>query len=207
MKKNDFYSPHDLVGAKLERMAELDSVNGGVQAYLQRGIDQAEALFGNAPASDVDKAVAALKDTPKVHIDLSDAIPRLNLQALVEESWPRSGPTDEIASEVKKLKTRKDGSIAEPFVYIDAKKFLPGYAEFDGEREDMSEDECEQSKGFQALAKALGAPNKSSKRLDIVRWSCAFDKYAIGAATVDHQMSLAAAMAHKDICMEVTISI
>ena len=41
-----------------------------------------------------------------------------------------------------------------------------------------------------------------SRRLDIMKWQAAFDKYMLAAA-ITEQMSLSAAMAHKDICVQV----
>ena len=67
------------------------------------------------------------------------------------------------------------------------------------------------STDYKALASVLekkfgGASAKPKKWLDIVRWSVAFDKFALAGALVEHQLTYAAALSHKDICMNVGVS-
>ncbi len=72
---------------------------------------------------------------------------------------------------VARLKKR---GIAEPYIYIDIKRFLPHWAEVQLHEEAGSDDETEQGRGFAALASVLergilGKEDKKKKRLDIVR--------------------------------------
>ncbi len=81
-------------------------------------------------------------------------------------------------------------------MYVDIKTFAPPWAELPKpaagdavatDAAELSEDECDQSKGFHALAAVLqrgmgGPPAKNRRRLDIVRWQAAFDKLALGCA-------------------------
>ena len=170
----------------------------------------------NMPGEDVLKAMLELglqredkKKVEKLHVDLGTKVPAIDLRCLKQPSWPKSAATDDLATEVARLKKR---GIDEPYVFRDLKEFLPFWAEF--KDADKTQDEAiaedEMSSDYKALASVLekkfGGPAKPKKWLDIVRWSVAFDKFALAGAVVEHQLSFAAALAHKDVCMGVGLA-
>jgi hypothetical protein len=59
-------------------------------------------------------------------------------------------------------------------------------------------------KGFRLMAERLGAPKKVKHRLDVLRWSIAFDRFAIALA-VTGQLSYGKAMEHKALCQRVAL--
>ena len=114
------------------------------------------------------------------------------------------------ATEVAKLKKR--GTVA-PYIYRDLNEVLQFWADFkDADRtHDELDAEEEMSAEYKALASVLekkfgGTTAKPKKGLDIVRWSVAFDKFALAGALVDHQLTFAAASAHKDVCLNIGVS-
>ncbi len=219
LKKGEVFNPYDLVktSAEVVERASETTLSSGMFGFVARAIEKADDLHLAAkpqvsPAADLSKVIASIdggrKEEPKVHVDLAAEVDKLKLQGLPQPFWPKSSAVDAVATEVARLMKR---GIAEPYVYVDIKTFVPAWADLQQtDAVDLSEDECDQSKGFQALAAVLqrgmgGTPAKHRKRLDIVRWQAAFDKLALGCATVPHQLSYPAAVAHKDICMRVAL--
>ena len=151
------------------------------------------------------KAVAATfgkpeKEKQKVHIDLGATIPKLNLETLPQTCWPQSALVDALATEAKSR--TNDGKV--PCIYQQLEKYLPSWCKVVG-AEVVVETETDEDKklwgnGFEALAKRLGAEDKKQKKLDPLRWSVAYDRYALAAAATG-QLSLGAAMAHKNTCL------
>ena len=43
----------------------------------------------------------------------------------------------------------------------------------------------------------------NSRRLELAQWLCAWDRYALAAEAVPHQMGFALAVQHKNIVMEI----
>ena len=125
------------------------------------------------------------------------------MQVLLRETGGnQSSAVDKLATESAALAKR---GIAVPFVFADVKSFLPSWADLHGTGDDrLSDDEGEFNKGCKALADVLAAngDKQKGKRLDIMKWQAAFDKYMLAAA-ITEQLSLSAAMAHKDICVQV----
>ena len=153
--------------------------------------------------SALNNAIGKKDSVQKVHVDV-----KVKMQGLVPELpqavWPQSSAVDKLATEAARL---VKGGIMVPFVFVDIKAFLPSWAELGSVSVDQqSDDEGEFNKGCQALAGVLvgNVDNRKSKRLDILKWQAAFDKYMLGAAAAD-QLSLAGAMAHKDICVQVAL--
>jgi len=74
--------------------------------------------------------------------------------------------------------------ISSPFIYVELEKFLPSWCE-SGPNECLWED-------------------AGIKKMDLGKWSVAFDRYAMAAACTD-QLALAGAMAHKEQCLKVSM--
>ena len=147
------------------------------------------------------------KKVEKVHIDLGTHVAQIDLKSLPQPNWPKSKATDDLATEMKRLKNK---GIWSPYVYCELKDFLPFWAEFKDVDVESDVDE-DMSSSFKALASVLekkfgGGSAKPKKRLDVVRWSAAFDKFALSGAMVDYQLTFAAALAHKDVCMNVGLT-
>ena len=229
LKKVEVFSPYDLVKltAEVVERASETNMSSGMWGFVARAIELADDLHlaskpQVAPAADLSRAIATLdpyggkKEEPKVHVNVATEVDKLKLQGLPQPFWPKPSAVDAVANEAARLTKR---GIAEPFVYVDIKTFVPPWAEVPKpaagdavatDAAELSEDECDQSKGFHALAAVLqrgmgGPPAKNRRRLDIVRWQAAFDKLALGCAMVPHQLSYTAALAHKDICMKVAL--
>ena len=124
-----------------------------------------------------------------MHINLDDAMEKLNLKGLAQPLWPKSWAVDVLATEAARM-TKK--GIRMPFVFCDLKHFLHPWADTGMGDEPPSDDE-----GSKLMV-------KQGKSLDIVRWQAAFDKYALGVAAVA-QLSYVSALAHKDVCKAVSL--
>ncbi len=85
---------------------------------------------------------------------------------------------------------------------VDLRDFEPHWCKVCEAAPSDSEDELEASKGFKALAGALGAQAKKKQQQPVVRWSVAFDKWAIFAAAQGH-LSFGKCLAHKEVCQKV----
>ena len=86
---------------------------------------------------------------------------------------------------------------------VDLRKFLPSWSDELASPGD-SEEEDESSKSLQDLANALGAKPKEKRRLNLLQWGLAFDKYALAAAATK-QLPYSSAMAHKEVCLQVAL--
>ncbi len=219
----EIISPEDLVESKIRVIESAASAAGvnvspGLHAYIARAIVKAddleaarvEACKPPVRGGDIDQSIDNIgaKKEEKVHVDLGTQINRISLADLHPSVWPKPSPVDQIATEAARLIKR---GVDEPYVYVDLKSFLPGWADWRSADEgDASDDENMQSKGFKALASVLergmlGTQAKPTKRLDIVRWNAAYDKFAVASACVKSQLSYTAALAHKDVYLQVAL--
>ena len=210
----------DLIGTSRDDVVanSVMEVKVGTSGFIQRAFvkaskqDQlaqlqlplANGFLSHAPATpqmtiapgpdDFAAAMVAVMDRkesepkPALHINLDATISKIDLSGLPQPVWPKSSAVDQLANDAVKL--RKKG-IDKPFVCVDIKTFLPSWAE---------------------NAKAITPKDQpadedaqlQSKRLDVIRWQAAFDKYAMGAAASE-QLNYASALAHKDICMQIAL--
>ena len=161
----------------------------------QRSVCEEERAHWQAMAATFGKPE---KEKQKVHIDLGATVPKLSLTTLPQTCWPQSALVDALAQEAKNR--THEGRV--PFVYQQVEKYLPSWCKLVGAEVVVEEDpETEKlGRGFEALAKKLGAEDKKQRKLDPVRWLVAFDRYALAAAATG-QLTLGAAMAHKDTCL------
>ena len=142
---------------------QLASLCGGLEGFLNRAIDAATKL-ANPPAavhaqpagSDIQQVIAALpgmkKEEPKIHVDLGSQMNTLSMEGLISSAWPSSEAVDHVATEVARLLKK---GIAQPFIYVNLKPWLPHWAELQGQVRDDLPQESEQSQGFQARSLAL----------------------------------------------------
>ena len=142
---------------------QLASLCGGLEGFLNRAIDAATKL-ANPPAaaqaqpagSDIQQVIAALpgmkKEEPKIHVDLGSKMNTLSMAGLISSAWPSSEAVDHVATEVARLLKK---GIAQPFIYVNLKPWLPHWAELQGQVRDDPPQESEQSQGFQARSSAL----------------------------------------------------
>ena len=142
---------------------QLASLCGGLEGFLNRAIDAATKL-ANPPAaaqaqpagSDIQQVIAALpgmkKEEPKIHVDLGSKMNTLSMAGLISSAWPSSEAVDHVAIEVARLLKK---GIAQPFIYVNLKPWLPHWAELQGQVRDDLPQESEQSQGFQARSLAL----------------------------------------------------
>ena len=171
------------------------------------GAQPVQALAAGPNAQDfaqalVDAGLGSKKpEKKKVHIALGPLIDKVNLAGLVQSCWPLASAADAAATEIERVRTRV-GSMAEPFVFTDVRGFEPAWATV-GQEEEDSEDEIEQSRGFLALASAMGHAPKKRARLSVAMWSIAYDKRAIFEAA-KQQLSYHRSLEHKEECMKVS---
>ena len=168
------------------------SASGSAESQLAAHLKAVEAVF--KPPE---------KEKPKVHINLCESISKLSLERLPQICYPPSALVDALATEVKSKCVSfnlPQGKV--PYIYQQVEKYLPSYCCANNYKEEVEEegDKAEMSKGFEALAKRLGAEEKKKMRLDPLRWSIGFERYALAAAATG-QMSLGAALAHKEMCL------
>ena len=200
---NDVSSPDDMVGLKMDRLARVPE--GGKSAFIQRAINKANDkktgdLLPVVPerSTGMESLIRALKkEDPKVHVDLLSKLPAITLEDTASQCLPKGELVDDI--ETCKTKRRSKG-IAHPFIFVELAKYLPVWALKDPSQ-DVSDDDTPVSKEILGLAKALGAPPKAKAKLSLVQWIAAFDRYAIAAAATN-QLTLPAALAHKDLVLK-----
>ena len=142
---------------------QLASLCGGLEGFLNRAIDAATKL-ANPPAavhaqpagSDIQQVIAALpgmkKEEPKIHVDLGSQMNTLSMEGLISSAWPSSEAVDHVATEVARLLKK---GIAQPFIYVNLKPWLPHWAELQGQVRDDLPQESEQSQGFQVRYSAF----------------------------------------------------
>ena len=122
---------------------------------------------------------------------------------------------------------KKRGRVA-PYVYVDVKKFMPVWALNVGDTPLLAEHEDDVgdiSKICNVLTARTEVAKESKSKLDVTRcvvrsifqvlppphalaicmrrWSVAYDAFALGQTAVEHQLSYAAAVAHKNTCFKV----
>ena len=126
----------------------------------------------------------------------------MTLQTLPLICYPPSALVDALATEIKSKSASlnlPDGKA--PYIYQPVEKYLPSYCGADmKEKAEDEEDKDEMSKGFEALAKRLGAEEKKKTKLDPLRWSIGYDRRALAEAATG-QMSYGAAIARKEMCL------
>ena len=141
---------------------------------------------------------AMRKQDKTLHVDMPSVLKKVSLDSLLDCSLPKGAQVDCLATEIDRLKQK---GIASPYIFVDLKKYLPTWCD-ELNQAGESSDEEETSKAVQELARAMGAKPKEKRSLNLLQWGLAFDKYAI-AATATNQMTFAATVAHKDICLQV----
>ena len=129
------------------------------------------SLPAEGERSDVMKTfVASLKkDDPKVHVDISGKLASATVSDLPQQCWPRSAATDDLATEIQKLKKK---GVNHPFVYCELKKFLPDWASNGSQEQEVSADDAPSADAVY-IGKALGASQPKSKQLTFCQWSLA----------------------------------
>ena len=196
LAKNDITEVYELRGADADVIRKhVGQMTGGLHAFIDTACDKYKTYVKAQKAekdngiiatriSAVEEALGPKLAKPTVHINLDVEIQKLSLRDLPSICGPRSLAVDTLATEISK-KQEKDG-IKEPFIYMDLEKFLPSWCP------NVSEEES--AKDF-----------RKGKVMDITLWSIAFDKYAMAAACT-RQLTLANAIAHKDVCFEVAMT-
>ena len=205
LAKNDINELAEMKCAKVAVIKEhIGAMSGGLEAFLDEAIQkyQASLVIGGGTKLVADNAsqgvigggmaerlgaVEAHLGTkpaePEVHVDISKKVGTLALTGLPRTSWPMTEKVDKLATEV--AKTAKKLKVEKPFVYVELEKHLPSW--------------CTSSVAENGNTGIL------TKKMDIARWSIAFDKYALAAACIG-QMTLAQAMVHKEMCMKVAMA-
>ncbi len=198
-------APVDLCGANVDMITNAigTSVSARVYSFIQRVLAKATRInnstvmaeqmksqqehFSEVLANQFGKKKVTAK---KVHFMLGQHIDAITLRGLSQEFWPVGAAMDSAASQgvylLAKLEEAGSKRVTEPFVHVDLRDFKPHWCKVGEAAPSDSEDELEASKGFKALASALGAQAKKKQRQPVVRWSVAFDKWAIFAAARGH---------------------
>ncbi len=191
----DLFAPDELASANADMIASvIGSMSAGTYSFVQRAIAKAttEKLHKDAVAAAVPSAalnagskfnlVEALefylaKKTPKkkVHVQLGLQLKDINLGGLPAACWPLSTAMDKAASEAESERERQK-ALLETFVFVDLKLFEPAWCKLGDDRAEQSDEELEQSKGFRALAKALGAADKKVQKQPVNKWIVAYDR-------------------------------
>ena len=184
-------------------MVTKGMTSAGKIGFIKRAFELAGTLVSDPSNSSLQLAPTSLlqalrKDDKKVHVDMANELKDVSLDCLSASTLPKGAQVDALASEVERLKAK---GVVAPFVHVELRKFLPSWCDELSSPGDSSDEE-DQSKAVQDLARALGAKPKEKRRLSLLQWCLAFDKYAIAAAATK-QLSFDAAMAHKEVCLQV----
>ena len=161
-------------------------LQGAVRLALKKwepsGVGRGHADQATTGGDTLAALTAALKEPnePNEHVDIGAKLAGLNLAGLPPRAWPRTAKTDALATEIAKLKKR---GYTDPYVYVDLRSWLPQGAALKG------------GDAGKWREREFGWPE----------WHFAFDQYMVaGAATA--QMSLGAALAHKQNVLQVRAS-
>ena len=201
---NDINELAEMKCAKVNTIKEhVGAMSGGLEGFLEQAIKKYQeslVISGEAkPVADneclggigggiaarlgaVEAHLGTKPEKPPVHIALAPKVAALNLQGLPRTCWPCSAVVDQLAADYAKAKDKL--KISSPFIYVELEKFLPSWCE-SGPNECLWED-------------------AGIKKMDVGKWSVAFDRYAMAAACTD-QLALAGAMAHKEQCLKVSM--
>ena len=98
--------------------------------------------------------------------------------------------------------------MSSPFILVDLSSYLPVWATDSPDDESSSEEEGFESKVRKKAVKLAGAwgyNQPKAKRLNSMQWVVAFDRYAVAAAATG-QMSIALALAYKNMIMEIMMT-
>ena len=194
LAKNDIVELEELECANIAVIKEhVGSMSGGLCGFLELALRKyqtsvchsKESVMGVAVEERIGAVEALLgpkPEKPPVHIALAPKVAALNLQGLPRTCWPCSAAVDQLAADYAKAKDKL--KISSPFIYVELEKFLPSWCE-SGPNECLWED-------------------AGIKKMDLGKWSVAFDRYAMAAACTD-QLALAGAMAHKEQCLKVSM--
>ena len=218
---NEITECHELKGTDADLFKKnFGNMSGGLHGFLDRVIDAYEKRVKMADASTEDTRLGAVeavlgntKKEPTVSVNLLEEVAKISLDGLHQRCWPQTEVVDACASEAAKKKSKKESlkhKECSPFVYQELIKYMPQWCVDARDKDDLQAQEEEDEnmermgRGFQALAERLGAPKRTKKITDIMKWSIAFDRYAITAAAAK-QLPYAAALAHKDICLSIAL--
>ena len=196
---NGFHCMLDLIDADAKGF--IKTADGAQQAFLARAVRAAnKAALQDEIPKPVDAAGVASKvikdlrkEDPSVHVNMDMSLVRVSLAVIPFGCRPKGETVDALATEVAKLKNK---GIAAPFICVNLKKYLPGWA---GVRSEESDDDAETPPSLTELAKFLGTTKKKERPLTILQWVSAFDRYMLAAqATNPPQWNFESASQHKD---------
>ena len=197
LAKNDIVELEELECANIAVIKDhVGSMSGGLCGFLELALRKYQISACHSKASgmgakglDVEQRIGAVEsllgpkpEKPPVHIVLAPKVAALNLHGLPRTCWPCSAAVDQLAADYAKAKDKL--RISSPFIYVDLDKFLPSWCE-SGPNECLWED-------------------AGIKKMDVGKWSIAYDRYAMAAACTD-QLALSGAMAHKEQCLKVSM--
>lgn len=230
-EKVEIFAPSHLLGTTPELIAQCNGgqLSAGMFSFLGRCIKKAtdEAITSQAPVTPrgataggdgqnwsqeqmLAHAVALSsvlgdkkQQSKTVCFLLGPHLKKICLENLPAACQPGHVAMDAAASMgVKlqnKLKAAGEANPSEPFVFVDMRDFEPSWCKI-GEAV-LPEDAVKEHEGSEkeAPARATLAPKKCQP---VLRWSVAFDKWAVFAAARGH-LSFAKCLAHKELCQKI----
>ena len=168
------------------------------------GSSAAASASGLDPVSALVQALQGGRK-PKPRVNVSEKLKGLSLETLPSSCWPSPQLVDWLEA---KVRADKDKGISKPFVYVELSKFLPHWAA-DKRGSGAATALGEAPTLAQAIARGLSESkeekDKKGDLLSILPWSAAYDRWALAASFTD-QITLAAAMAHKDVVMQIAMA-
>ena len=124
-------------------------------------------------------------------VDLAEAMKATGLSRLFHiDQWPDSGAVRELATQMKKQK----------FVACDLHKFFPSFCP-EGVRVVVDDE----SKTGIDIVPNVGPKGRPVKRMDLVLWQMAWDRFALAAAMLK-MVPFSASMQHKGVVLEIAVS-
>ena len=214
LAENDVTHPNELVGLKTEMLEHVPV--GSKQSLIERAVRLANDMAHKEAAPDVDheptldlQALACLQPMKKektvVHVNLENEIANMFTSPVHTCCWPDGKVVDELATELKNLREK---GIKATFLYTEMRKFLPHWAlDMDGDKQqtlNSDDEDVPDNKWFKGLVKVMGGAPKENRSLNFVRWTIAFDYWAL-AAHATKQCTVTMAMAHKNVCLQVAM--
>ena len=97
--------------------AKFDPVRGGPAAASGKGASAAADAFSQLLRGEA---------VDQVHVDLGERLKEISLAELPCAVWPRCAKGGALATEIKRLKTKR--GLANPFVYVDLRQWIPAAA-------------------------------------------------------------------------------
>jgi hypothetical protein len=184
------------------------------QGFIRRALELASQMSTVQTAERAKALALGATGAGRMAVDLEYRLKQLTLQGLSSDCLPSASAVEWLRTQIGQYQAK---GVQNPFILCDLVRFLPDiYRDERGAcvpfEETTTDPFTDWFRGIAAAATAaagkgppLPADPSQQKRLSILTWTIAYDRFALACAALG-MMSYAAALAHKENCLQVALS-